>query len=180
MTDKLQIKVDQDRVDPTSITMEKLVEANWTDDPGTGKAILAVDERGAPGYEILNPLPFAPPIGWEPTPPIEELIRLRVHEELTRLKDAEEIDDIIDAEDFDVDDELPPLDTIYEVIAMKPESPSLPKDSEPDLKETAKAQLDFEELVSKERLLRKRHREAALRRQQEEAEALDPPDEPTT
>lgn len=174
MTDKLKIAVDQHRVDPTSITMDKLAAAGWSDDPGQGKTLLAPDERGAPGYEILNPMPFAPPIGWEPTPPIEELIRQRVSDELSRLKAEDEVDDIVDAEDFDIDDELPPLETIYEVIAMKPESPALPKDSMPDAAETAKAQVDLEELVAQERLMRKRHREAALKRQREELDALSP------
>lgn len=174
-TEKLKINVDQHRVDPTSIIL-RLEEAGWSDDPGTGKAVLAPDERGAPAYEVLNPMPFAPPIGWEPTPPIEELIRDRVRDEVARLRDEEELDDILDAEDFDIPDELPPLDTIYEVIAMTPEAPALPADSRPDPKETAKAQVDLEELIGQERLLRKRHREAALRRQQEELEMFNPPD----
>lgn len=173
--EKLKVVVDQDRVDPTTV-LPKMKEAGWSDDPGTGKAILAPDERGAPGYEVLNPMPFAPPIGWEPTPPIEELIRDRVKLEVERLRDEDEIDSLDDLEDFEVDDELPPLETIYEVIAMRAEAPAIPKDAKPDPKDYAKAQVDLEEMITQERLLRKRHRENALRKQQEELQLYDSPE----
>ena len=170
--DKIKVVVDRDRVDPTSIDAKAMEAAGWSDDPGTGKAILVPDERGNPAYEVLNPLPFAPPIGWQPTPPLDELIRQRVQDEVSRLKDEDEVDDVIDAEDFDVDDETVPLETIYEVIAMKPEAPALPKDAKEDLEDRVKADLDYEEMVVKQRLLRKRHREAALVKQKEESDLL--------
>lgn len=177
--DKIKVVVDRSRVDPTSITGKVMEAAGWSDDPGTGKAILVPDERGNPAYEVLNPMPFAPPIGWEPTPPLDQLIRERVADEVQRLKDSDELDDIIDAEDFDVDDELPPLETIYEVIAMKPEAPAIPKDAKKDLQDAVQADLDYEEMVVKQRLLRKRHREAVIAKQKEENDLLygDPPPE---
>jgi len=146
----------------------KMTAAGWSDDPGTGKAVLLPDERGAPGREVLNPLPFAPPIGFEPTPPLEELIRDRVRREVASLRDDEEIDDILDAEDFEVDDELPPLETIYEVVAMKPEAPKMERLPEPSLEDRVKAEVEYEELKDRERLLRKRHRRAALERAKQE------------
>lgn len=172
-SDKLKVVVDQHRVDPTTI-LPKMEPAGWSDDPGTGKAILVPDERGAPGYEVVNPMPFAPPIGWEPTPPIEELIRDRVRLEVDRLRDEDEVDSLDDLEDFDVADELPPLETIYEVIAMTPEAPALNQKVDPKI--LAKDQVDLEELVNTERLLRKRHREAALKKQREELDNLYSPD----
>lgn len=174
--DKIRVVVDQHRVDPTDVDAEKMKLAGWSDDPGTGKAILVPDERGNPAYEVLNPLPFAPPIGWEPTPPLDELIRQRVSLEVQRLRDEDEIDDIVDAEDFEVDDELPPLETIYEVIAMKAEAPRIPKDAKADLADAVKADLDYAEMLEREKLLRRRHREAKLREQREQLdleEAID-------
>lgn len=171
--EKIKIAVDQHRVDPTIITPDRMKSAGWSDDPGDGKAILAPDERGAPGYEVLNPLPFAPPIGWEPTPPIEQLVAQLTRQEFERLRDEDEIDDVIDAEDFDVPDELPPLETIYEVLAMTPEAPALPRDSKPDLEDKAKADVEYEEALQRERLRRKRNRAAALKRQQMDIEDLD-------
>lgn len=151
--------------------------AGWSEDPGTGKAILVPDERGAPGYEILNPLPFAPPIGYEPTPPIDELIRTRVREAMDQLKDDEEIDDIIDAEDFDIPDELPQLETIYEVLGMEDQAPAL-KAQEVSEEDRAKADAEYAELVEKHRKLTKHRARAAFLKRQEEDRALygdDPP-----
>jgi len=176
--EKLKINVDR-RIDQATV-LDQAENAGWSDDPGTGVAVMALDERGARAYEVLNPMPFAPPIGWEPTPPIEELVRQRVISELARLKDEDEIDNITDAEDFDVPDELPPLETIYEVVAMESESPALRDSRKVDPKaaalEKVKADLDYEELMTRERLMRKRHRAAALKRQQEEIEDLDSPE----
>lgn len=141
----------------------------WSDDPGTGSAILLPDERDNRAYEVLNPLQFAPPIGYQPTPPIEELIRDRVNTELMRLKGDEVIDSEEDENDFDVPDDLPPLETIYEVIAMKADAPTIPKvDPKEELSAKARADLDYWEAIDRERLLRKRHRETTLKNQQDE------------
>jgi len=175
--DLLKVRIDADKAGEVNIKdMEK---AGWSADPGTGKAVMLPDENGNPAYEVLNPMPFAPPIGWEPTPPIEELIRQRVREEVDRLKDEDVVDDLADMEDFDIDDELPPLETIYEIIAMEPEAPRIPPDApEVDIKARAKADLEYEEALAQERILRRRHREAAIKKQQEEHRLLygdDPP-----
>lgn len=151
--------------------LEKAVEAGWSDDPGTGHAILVEDERGAPGYEVLNPLPVAPPIGWTPTPPLEELIRDHVRREFVQLQGEDELDDIIDAEDFDVPDELPDLSTIYEFVGMEPQAPEARvKEASPE--ELAKAEADRLDLVDRQRLLNRRAREEKLRRQRERDELL--------
>lgn len=174
---KVVVAPNEDGVIPSNEDLIKAAEAaGWSDDPGTGKAILLPDANGNPAYEVFNPMPFAPPIGFEPTPPIEQLIRDRVKLELDRLKDDDEIDDINDAEDFDVPDELPPLQTIYEFIAMEVEAPAVR--AEPDPKDRIKAELEYEELKDRERLLRRRHREAALKKAQEEVELYGDPSPP--
>lgn len=171
---EVRISPDDDGVVRT-VTPDELRAAGWSDDPGQGKAVMLPAANGRPGYEVISPMIFAPPIGYEPTPPIDELIRDRVRQEYDRLKGEDEVDDILDAEDFDVEDDTVPLETIYEVIAMKPEVPSLPKDSKPDLSEKVKADLEYEELLMRERLNRKRNREASIRKQQEEHELYSAP-----
>lgn len=175
----------RDAVLPSPSQFLELAEAaGWSDDPGTGKAVLVPDSRGNAAYEVGNPLPFAPPIGYEPTPPIDQLIRDRVKLEVDRLRDEDEIDDVVDAEDFDIPDELAPLETIYEVIAMEPETPALPRDAKTSPEDRAKADAEYLDLVERERLLRKRHREAALKKQAADAASElslygDPPPEPS-
>lgn len=140
----------------------------WSDDPGHGKAVLLKDERGNPAYEVHNPIQFAPAIGFEPTPPIEQLIRERVRAEFSRLKDDDVIDSPEDAEDFDIPDELP-LSSVYEVVQMQDQAPRL---KEPSLADRAKAHVDFMELAEREKLTRKRAREHALQKQEENLRKL--------
>ena len=166
--EKVQVVVDP-LSDGTIPSEGELLEAGkasgWSEDPGTGKAILVPDVRGAPAYEVINPLPIAPPIGWEPTPPIEELIRSRVAQEFARLRDEEEIDDIIDAEDFEVPDEEPNLETIYEFMGMEEQVPPVKPMSDD---ERAKAAVEYEGILEKHRRLAKiRSREEYERRRQE-------------
>lgn len=173
MSEKLKIEIVPDSdgvVREVGDVLSAAQAAGWSDDPGTGKAVMLPGANGRPGYEVPNPMSFAPPIGWEPTPPIEQLIRDRVKLEYDRLKGEDEIDDIIDAEDFDVPDELPPLETIYEVIAMEPEAPRLPP--EEPLEKRVSRHLDEEEALTRARLERKRNREAALKKQSQEAAEL--------
>lgn len=173
--DKLKVRIYDEphrnaQLSPDGGILELAKEAGWSDDPGTGKAVMLLDERGNAAFEVGNPMPFAPPIGYEPTPPIEQLIRDRVKLEVDRLRDEDEIDDIVDAEDFDIPDELAPLETIYEVVAMEPEAPAIrgaPKLSQED---RAKADAEYLDLVERERLLKKRHREAALKKQRQDAD----------
>lgn len=141
----------------------------WSDDPGHGKAVLIRDERGNPAYEVHNPIPHAPPIGFEPTPAIEELIRDRVRAEYARLRDDDQIDTLEEADDFDVPDEVP-LSSIYEVHQMKDEAPRPPA-VEISMEDRAKMHVDFMELAEREKLNRKRAREAHLKKQREALEA---------
>lgn len=172
--DKIKVKVMPNEFgEVRDITMEEIRNAFWSDHPGTGHAVLLPNEHGAGAEEVLSPLKFAPPIGYQPTLPIEELVRQRVVGELVRLRDSQVVDTVEDAEDFEIDDELPPLETVYEVLAMKPDVPPMPKvDPKEELSSKAKGELDFWEAVDRERLLRKRHREETLRSQQEELNRL--------
>ena len=173
MEERLRIEIVPSHSGEIRDIEEILAEAKaqgWSDDPGQGKAVLIKDDNGNPAYEVFNPMTFAPPIGFEPTPPIEELIKSRVDAELKRLQDDDAIDTEDEVNDFDIPDELPPLETMYEVIAMEPTAPAIPP-AKP-ISERAKELLDMEEALVREKLLRKRHREAALQKQKSELEDL--------
>lgn len=158
------------------VSIADLEAAGWSDDPGTGKAVLVKDERGNPAYEVFNPLPIAPPIGWQPTPPIEELIAQAVRREFA-LRDDDEVDDIIDAEDFDIPDELPPLETMYEIVGMEPQAPAV---KEPTAEERAAAQVAYEDVLEAHRRVNKRRAREEYERKVKEARELhgEPPDDP--
>ena len=177
--DKIAVNVTANldgEVPSDDVLLDMATKAGWSDDPGTGHAVLIPDERGNPGYEVVSPLPHAPPIGWTPTPPIDELIRQRVAQEFAR-HDDEEIDDVIDAEDFDIPDELPNLETIYEFMGVEREAPAV---KPPTREQQAEAQVAYEELLE-------RHRRVAKNRAREEYERIkkaardqfgEPPDDP--
>lgn len=168
-TEKPKIKV---KITPSEfgevrdIDPADMVNCGWTDHPGEGIAIMLPDERDNPAYEVPSPLQFAPPIGYQPTPPLHELIKMRVRQELTQLKGDEEVDTEADQNDFEIDDDIPDPTTIYEVVAMKEEAPRIPPaDPKAELTAKARADLDYWEEIEKERLLRKRHREETIRQQ---------------
>lgn len=162
--DKLRIVVDPLLVPKASDKqiLDEALAAGWSDDPGQGKAILMKDARGNGAYEVHNPMPHALPIGFEPTPPLDQLIRDRVRAEFQRLKDDEVIDSVEEADDFDIPDEIP-LTSVYEVVEMDPEAPAL----RPNLEEQAKQYVDTIELVEREKYARKRAREQAIQSQRE-------------
>lgn len=172
MSEKIRVEV---RPEVGQVDLEDLLaeagKAEWSDDPGTGKAVLLRDERGNPAYEVHNPLPHAPPIGFQPTPPIEELIRDRVRAEFARLRDEDEIDSAEEVDDFDVPDELP-LASVYEVVQMEDTAPRPPA-AELSMEERARMHVDFMELAERERLNRKRAKEAHLARQREAVKAAE-------
>lgn len=160
--DKISVKVagNLDGEVPSNDELLELAKrAGWSDDPGTGKAILIPDERGAPGHEVLNPLPHAPPIGWEPTPPLEEMIRQRVAAEMLRLDGDDVIEeDLADLDDFDVPEEVLPAETLYEFAGMEVQVPAVKPLS---VEERAA------EAVAYEAELEKARRRAAIRSREE-------------
>lgn len=65
-----------------------------------------IDDRG---NELPDPLPMAPPVGYQPEPTLGEMIRRFVQSEQLRAKaDAEGFDNWEEANDFDIPDD--PLD----------------------------------------------------------------------
>lgn len=167
MENKIKVKITPSEFgEVRDIQPEEMKNNGWSDHPGEGIAILIPDERENPAYEVVSPLQFAPPIGYEPTPPLHELIKTRIRDALRELKDSDEIDSEDEANDFEIDDEVPDPTTIYEVLSMKEEAPRIPeKDPKEELSAKARADLDYWEEVEKERALRKRHREETLKQQ---------------
>lgn len=167
--DKLRIEIAPEfkELDIEDVLAEAKANA-WSEDPGQGKAVLLKDERGNPAYEVHNPMPFALPIGFEPTPPLDQLIADRVRSEFQRLKDDDVIDTEDEMNDFDVPDEIP-LASVYEVIQMEDQAPAL-RPQNISIEERAKMHVDFMELAERERLSRKLSREQAVKKQREALE----------
>jgi len=171
--DKLRVEVQN--VDGETMSPEDLLNAakaaGWTDYPGDGKAVMMLDERGNPAYEVPNPMPFAPPIGWTPTPPLDELIRQSVRRELALLRESDVLEESEeDLIDFDIPDELPELSTVYEFVDMQTQGPRVAK--EPTAAERAKADAEYQELLSDEKAKRLRHRQEAARKQRDELDRV--------
>lgn len=101
-----------------------VVGADWTDDPGTGRAILMPD-----GRELLNPLPVAPPITFKEELSVNDLVERALKMHYERLANDEEVRESLDELlTFDDDDDLEPASP-WEVIEreMSPEVPDIPK-----------------------------------------------------
>lgn len=188
MTDKIRIDVHPDMSEFLQLSDQeqvKEIQAAFSDDPGEGKAYMLRDRNGNPAYEVHNPVPFAPPIGFSPTPPIDELIRDRVRAEYARLRDEEEIDTLEEADDFDVSDEEP-ITSVFEV--QMDETAPRPPNVELSMEERAKMHVDFLELAEREKLNRKRAKEIHLAKQREALKAAEddaalygaPPGEPAS
>lgn len=97
---------------------EKIDTAGWSDDPGTGVAVILPD-----GREVLNPVPMAPPIGYVAQPTLMEMMEQMLRVKLQQLRDDDEVDTAEDAEDFDIPDELGEPPTMYEFVSMADEFP---------------------------------------------------------
>jgi len=130
--EKLKVTVDPDVTKdgevvppfPEDILYEKMAEAGWSDDPGTGKAILTPG-----GSEIVSPMPVAPPIGYVQEPSVMDRLNDMLYARLNAMLQG---DDVLDeteeeANDFDVPD---PEDfhprSIYE-LEMLDEVPAIPR-----------------------------------------------------
>lgn len=94
--------------------------SRWSDDPGTGIAVLLPD-----GRELLNPLPMAPPIGYVEEPSVMELIQRQVQAHMALLRGELEIDTEEEKDDFDVMDDIDPF-SVYEIDYMKEDFPGAP------------------------------------------------------
>lgn len=96
---------------------DALSRADWTDDPGVGKAVLLPD-----GSELVSPLPHALPLGYVVEKSMMEIIdeRIRAHRALLDARD--EIDSREDMNDFEVAEE-PDIFTLYEFEVMMEDFP---------------------------------------------------------
>lgn len=107
---------------PDADFRERFSCSGWTDDPRDGQAVLT-DE----GYEVLNPIPVSPPMGYVETPDVMTLVHQQVLAHLRQLGETDEIDSPEEFEDFDMPEEIDPW-SIYEVREMIDEAPALPRD----------------------------------------------------
>lgn len=102
---------------------QKFYEAGWTDDPGTGKAVLTED-----GREILNPVPMAPPVGYVAEPSMMDIIEKKIKNHLKLLEDGMVLEESEEeANDFDYEEEFDPF-SLYEIVEMNDTAPDLPKE----------------------------------------------------
>lgn len=117
------IDKDIDEVPDVEQFTEAMVGADWTDDPGTGRAILLPD-----GRELLNPVPVAPPlsIAQSAEPSVNDLVERAIKRHFEQLKGDDEVDTQEEMDDFPDDVEFNP-GSIYEI--MLDEGPSIPKDA---------------------------------------------------
>lgn len=117
--------------------------AGWSDDPGTGKAVILPD-----GRELLNPLPVSPPAAiaaLSKEPSVNDLVERALRRHFEQLKDLDEIDTLEEMDDFGEDDDYHPS-SLFEVI-LRDEAPAVPKAAVP---EEVKEDLDkLEEVASK-------------------------------
>lgn len=120
-----------------------MLEAGWSGDPGTGKAVLLPD-----GSELLDPRPIAPPVDYDKSPDAFTLWQQNIQ----RMSNIREMGNMVieeseeDADDFDVPD---PEDIImysgYE-LDLVPEVPAVQGSGEvkPVSPEEAKAQYELD------------------------------------
>lgn len=106
---------------------DAIAQAGWTDDPGTGKAVILPD-----GSELLNPLPIAPPVDFREGPSLLEQFEAKMAARFKMLQEDQELDTAEDWEDFEVADDIEP-ESPYTVV-MHDEAPGVPPGQDPSLK----------------------------------------------
>lgn len=116
----------------------QFLAAGWTDDPGTGRAVHLPD-----GREVVNPVPFAPPIGHVAEPSLMELMDQRIQRHFARLADDAVIDSEDDVLDFDVGEEFDPF-SMYEIVDLQDDHPAATMPETPPV-EAAKPPENLEE-----------------------------------
>lgn len=95
---------------------------------------------GVDGRELPDPVPLAPPLGYDPPPDLMNMIRTMVrHERFNAAMDAAGADTWAEANDFDVpDDPLDPFD-VYEKAFQSVEEKPPAKPAAPAAASTAAA-----------------------------------------
>lgn len=111
---------------PEDVLYQRMAEAGWDlEDPGKGKAVL--DEFGR---EILNPIPVAPPIGYNPEVSVMDRLHQMLAARLEQLQGGDTLDESEEeANDFDIPD-VEDMRSIYE-IEMVSEVPRIPVNGPP-------------------------------------------------
>lgn len=111
---------------PEEVLYDKMAEAGWSDDPGTGKAILM-----PLGSEVVSPRPVAPPIGYVSEPSIMDRLNDLLTARLAQLNDSDVIEESeADLEDFETED-LEDVRWSYTVKELVHEAPALGPGSGP-------------------------------------------------
>lgn len=103
---------------------DAMVEAEWSEDPGTGKAVLLAD-----GRELLNPVPVAPPASiaaYSQEASVNDLVQRALSRHLEMLRGAEDIDSLDEMDDFPEDEEWSPM-SMYEAVVLAAEAPAVPE-----------------------------------------------------
>lgn len=127
--DKVKVEVRlRDRIDPDTGEFivpgvigdldDAMLDADWSKDPGTGRAIIMED-----GSEVLNPVPMAPPLGYKKEESIIDMVarQVKAHYEMLRG------DDVIEQEGealYGEDEDFFPS-SIYEVVQMEDTAPDI-------------------------------------------------------
>lgn len=105
---------------PDNEQLDEVMEAGgWSDDPGTGRAVLMPD-----GRELVNPATIAPPVSVSVGESVNELVERALSRHYAALKAADEIDTVEDANDFDDDEDFFPS-SMYEIV-LRDEAPAIP------------------------------------------------------
>lgn len=101
---------------------EAMAAAEWTDDPGTGKAVILAD-----GRELLNPIPVAPPLHilQSQEPSVNELVERALARHFQQLQANDVIDEEEDVDDFGEDEDFHPVSQ-YQVQVLLDEAPAVP------------------------------------------------------
>lgn len=122
---------------------EAMEAADWSDDAGTGRAILLPD-----GRELLSPLSVAPPSSIAAAaaePSVNDLVNRALARHFEQLKADDEIDSLEDHDDFGEDEDFTPFSQ-FEVV-LRDEAPAIP--AEPVSDEAVADVLEAEEVLPK-------------------------------
>lgn len=88
--------------------------SQWKEDPETGELVQVHDVRG---WEIPDPVPMAPPLGFTKPLSMFDQMRAQIRAEHTRLR-ALELEELAEtaeqANDFDVDEDIENQPSLYE------------------------------------------------------------------
>lgn len=114
---------DDDAVESPGFVEEYVVKPGFDED-----GVQSSSGIGKDGREYPDPVPMAPPVGYENPPDLMEMMRTMIRNEAYQARlDQEGFDTEEEAADFDIDDDpLPPL-TLHEALLATPPSVDRPQ-----------------------------------------------------